>query len=378
MRRARIAEEALRVRGWALGVLAGAGDAAPPAASAEGWRAFLAAEGCALPLRARLAAPLPAPAGEVLDAAAAAELRRVLSARGQLRLLGRMAERRGWRLVVLKGGAHAHDDRAAVDLVDVDVLGRAGELDELAAMLREQGYRQVSPPSSHGAGDWAAPGGIQVELHHAVPGVEPFHPVWDRIVPAGALWRLHPADHLWHLLVHAVVQHPDRRGRLRDLLLMAAALEGCDAASREEVARRIAADPYAEALRASLEIAGSLAEGTAPPADPFPTVAATRYLVMGWKRGRLPPVVATFAGVAVFARFGGHGGETGTWTHSGMGLERPSALPGFGWLHRHAPRAERAARMALRNAPLWAMAPLRWAVTARARRVVRRALRPTP
>src|SRR5688500_240115 len=113
----RSAVEALRLRGWAMHVLARGsakterGDGVSTLA-AEPWQLFLEAERCALPLRERLAAlgqlnQLSPQVRAVLDAAATEELQRVLAARRQLAMLGAVARTEGWPAVVLKGGVHA-------------------------------------------------------------------------------------------------------------------------------------------------------------------------------------------------------------------------------------------------------------------------------
>src|SRR5688500_4794971 len=120
--------EALALRRWALHVLWGA--PVPPevvravaGCSPAGWELFLGVERCALPLgRALSPGQTPPAAAELLQAHTLAELQRVLGARAQLRTFAAAAAERGWRVVVLKGGAALAGGSPPLDLVDVDLL----------------------------------------------------------------------------------------------------------------------------------------------------------------------------------------------------------------------------------------------------------------
>ncbi|HEX2208690.1 MAG TPA: nucleotidyltransferase family protein, partial [Longimicrobium sp.] len=279
------AAEALALRGWALRALSAGADDPPPAAPDAAWTVFLATEGCGIALVERMRQTgTPPPA--VLERWARAELVRVLSARSQLRLLDRAAGRGGWAAVVLKGGASVADD-PALDLVDLDLLLRREDVLAYAAALEADGYASLGADyveegsQAHHLGIRALPGSIPVELHFQLPVPGGAEGPWERRIPlAGTrhLSRLAAEDHLWHLLYHAAVQHTYKRGRVRDLLLIARVMGECGEAGRAAVRARAAADRGAAVLLATWRMAESLAAGTAP-ADAFRRIAAGNYVL---------------------------------------------------------------------------------------------------
>ncbi|HEV3050062.1 MAG TPA: hypothetical protein VGX50_07130, partial [Longimicrobium sp.] len=111
----------LDLRRWALGVLAGVPPHPAPCGDAACWEVFLRAERCGHPLRQALArggVALPAAADEVLRARAREELKRLLSAAAQIRLLQQVSRATGRRVAVLKGGVLAVDTARGVDVAD--------------------------------------------------------------------------------------------------------------------------------------------------------------------------------------------------------------------------------------------------------------------
>jgi hypothetical protein len=175
---------------------------------------------------------LPPSAAGRLEAAALGEMQRALSARAQILAIGRRAEVLGERVIVLKGGVAAVEGQP-LDLLDVDVLARPGAAHVIAGILREQDYRSGNEPEDHRhLAQRTAPFSLPVEVHREVPEAADTAVLWERAVtlPNGpGLAKLAAADHLWYLLFHSVVMHPERRGRIRDLLLMGHAYRACSA-----------------------------------------------------------------------------------------------------------------------------------------------------
>ena len=361
-----VAAEALELRGWALQLLAtGAGD--PPLASARAWEALVLGERCALPLRARARA-LPAEARRVVERCATAELQRFLSVQAQTRLLGTLLRKRGWPGAVLKGAAHAAEESEPLDVADVDVLLPRALAVEFAALLEGRGGHRALGTDAAGARGtgWQlatrlADGSVQVEVHFDVPFLAGEGDPWEGTLPTrvpGVL-RLSPANHLWHVLVHGVVHHVDRRGSLRELLLLRSARAACAADDLVEVERRAAAHPAARPLHDVLAMLAALAAGDGP-GDPFRAVAAVRYaLIAGagkrWRVGRFGMAAAASA----FALAEGGGAYRGLWLGSpASALARPGfrgttrwdrfALPAWG-----ARAAWRTAHLALAALPAW-------------------------
>lgn len=371
------ARAALPLRDWALGVLAGSA-APPPDAPRAGWRVFLRAERCALPLRARVLArrmALPPGAAAALEAQADRDMLRALSARAQLITLGRIVTAAGTTAIALKGGVSVLGSDM-LDVQDVDVLVRPADAPAVASALERAG-------GAHAHGADAAPGtagtfhlaarvsdnAVPVEVHYALPyagGADP----WAGAVPAGppGILRLAPGLHLWHVLVHGAVHHPERRGTLRELLMLAAAIRACGAAELDEVRSRAAAHPDAPPLLLALE-AGKALAGGAPSADPFRATAVLGYLVMaaGGRdayRGRFGVDLVR----AAYALVSGQGAYRRLWFSSPSGVRSLEEFGGATWMDRVSPAAARALRVAQRAANTAAGTPaaLRLARAARA------------
>jgi hypothetical protein len=302
-----LAADALRLRGWALRLLAGGPPAAgaPPAASADAWDLFLRGERCALPLRRALGvdgpdALLPEAAAR-LEARAAGEAQRGLAGRAQLRRLGRLLAERGWTGIVLKGGALLAAGEVSVDVADIDLLLPSAQAFELARLLDAAGARAVDPdPWEHSTQDFhlaprtAGAHELPLEVHFRIPfavGVEP----WRDPRPSGTpgIARLSAADQLWHVLVHSVDHHLERRGMIREIALLQTALAACGPEEEQAVARRAAAHGSSAALLDVLGMAQALAAGRVP-ADPFTRSAALRYLLAS---GAVPFSLATPRGL---------------------------------------------------------------------------------
>ena len=259
-----------------------------PRVSPNAWSAFLAAECASCALSERLGnavAHLPDSMRETLQRAARAETQRVLAARAQLAAIDQLADRCGVEPVVLKGGVHAVDGGTAFDLGDIDLMLDAGALGILGgSLIASGGYRHHARPDQY-----LAAGAIAVELHDGL------HVGFGVDVAAGAesrplhgsrrLRRLAPVAHVAYCVQHSTTQHPQRRGHLRDLLLIADALDDCTPAERDAVARALDESPWRVAYRQTLTLAAAMRAGTlsaAPPDDPFTRHAAGKYAMSIW------------------------------------------------------------------------------------------------
>ncbi|HVG44437.1 MAG TPA: nucleotidyltransferase family protein, partial [Longimicrobium sp.] len=221
------AEGALRLRAWALPVLAGAPPTLPPAVDAQSWSVFLAIERCALPLRDALAAEelleaADAAAQAALDARAVNEAMHVLALRREAAGVAVLLRRHGWEGVVLKGGATVLGGGRELDVQDLDLLLPPGQARALAAVLDGAGYERKEAdlppgaPNRHQLAGRMRPGGMLVEVHvDLAPVGENPDPGGDSLpLPVAGLRRLRPAAHLWHVLTHGALHHPERRGAL--------------------------------------------------------------------------------------------------------------------------------------------------------------------
>lgn len=362
---------ALQLRGWALRTLCSAAPAAaPPPASAQAWRLFLAVEQCALALSARAGRVLPPAAAAAVERRVLDETRRVLSARARLRRLDGAARDGGLRLVVLKGGVPLLRGGDGPRLQDVDVLGSPADAAALAAMLDEGGYAAHGRAASHRLAVRAAEGDIPVEIHTAVPGLSAA--VWERVRPvskASALLVLHPRDHLRYLLLHSAVQHADRRGRLRDLLVVAEAVRHASVEDLRAVEGDLAAEPQAAVLARQLEMGRGVAEGV-PCADAFELTAAGTYLLQTLvEDGAIPAHRRDLAWQSVTAAVARRSGTPADLGEHALAL--PSAVPALAALRRVSPRAERLLRTLVRRSREWAFLPLGLRIAAAAERAVR-------
>lgn len=375
--------------------------AAPP----DAWDLFLRAERFAAPLRRRLAgagleASLPAPARETLVRNATADVQRFLSAGAQVRSLAALAADRGWTLVLLKGGAAVAAGCEPLNLGDLDILVHAEDAVPVVRALESRGYLAGGADAAVGSrgvqhlGARSTPGAIGVEVHFSVHALEPVREAIERAVPAGVsgAYRLAPADELWHLLCHSTLQHLERRGQLREVLLLAGALQRAAPHERAAVEARAARHPHAAVLGRALEMAAAAAHGRPPP-DRFPEMAAGRCLWHAaldraslanprsrrdildlWRR--LPAARAALNG-AFFASLGSRRDVLDLWRRFPAAGSLPSVLPAVASLERRLPRVGGAARMVLRTLNLGLASALTIGTAARARRLARNAaLRP--
>jgi hypothetical protein len=189
-----------------------------------------------------------------------------------------------------------------LDVVDLDLLLAPDQARELAAVLDREGYERheadlpPGAPNRHQLAGRMRPGGMMVEVHVdlAPMGQNPGAGEDTLALPVPGLRRLRPAAHLWHVLTHGTLHHPERRGALRDLLVAASAAEWCAPADLAEVERRVAAHPRAEVLGRMLAMARALAEGRAGE-DRFAREAATAYLLYAFTARHRPPTALLLA-----------------------------------------------------------------------------------
>ncbi|HEU0053078.1 MAG TPA: nucleotidyltransferase family protein [Longimicrobium sp.] len=377
--------DALRLRAWAWGLLRGEAPSPPPAAGEDGWRFFLRVERIATPLRSRLAASsiaLSADDERRLADAASVEMKRHLSAKMQLATLARVARANGWRVVALKGGLAALGIGEPVDVADVDVLLSRDEAPLLARALEEEaGYaltkgedRMDLPGVHHHLGQRRAATGIQVEIHFDLPNTGDPAPQLARAVaaPRAGLLRLAGADHLWHVLAHATLDHAFRRGTLRDVLVLSAALANASREEAEEVERRAAGHPFAAPLARMLAMARAVRDG-APLADPFPEIAAANYLLIERLTPRnLPEPLADEVSRQVFTALGDPADREGFRARF-LRFAHESTLGRVAALERRARWLGRAVRVAVRAGRAATAVPLALPVVRESRRSVRQA-----
>jgi Uncharacterised nucleotidyltransferase len=370
-----IVREALALRAWALRALCSAGDgprAAAPSCSPTGWSVFLAVERCALPLQQAGAFEVGRPAGAAgagLIHQMMREWSRVRAARGQCEEIRLLARERGWRVVVLKGGRDALEPTGGVDLCDLDLLPSPDCLQAFCAGLAALGYRATGGVGAHRLPVYVRPGALPLEVHTTVPGLESGPDVWEAAAPRDGqdgLWDLRPADRLWHLVHHAVVQHIDRRGSLRDLYVTMQTLRSCPPGEIAEVERRCGADVFAEPLTAFLRMALEMCRGQVPE-DPFRLSAAANYILA--LSPSPPPALHAlrlihdelYADVAP-GRFHASPFRARAW----IGLAQPSHRPQLRLIQEKAPWLSTWLRLAWMSARVVAALP-------RTRSVVRRA-----
>ena len=158
------------------------------------------------------------------------------------------------------------------------------------------------------------------------------------------------------MLVHSAVHHPDRRGRLRDLLLTADAVARCTPGDLDAVRAAVALEAQAGPVTAQMEMAGAIANGAAPgaAADRFELTAAGSYLMAeAFRRWGLRGAVLEYAWLAGGAAVAARSGTPSAGGAHTLGIA--SAFAPLAWLRRHAPAAEQAARVLLRRGQEWAL-----------------------
>lgn len=355
-----LAAQALRLRAWALPLLGGGAPGPAPAVDAGAWRLFLRVDACAMPLRNALrAAGVEARGGEgELDRAAVTESQRVLSARAQVATVDALAAREGWRIAVLKGGVTLQGS-PPLDVGDLDLLVDPANAPALLAALQAAGYAaygedHAAPGSRdhHYAPRWM-PRSVPVEVHFRIGEMDPRADLLGAAVPlegARALLRLAPGDHLRHLLLHTVVHHPHRRGRLRDLLLIAAAVREAGPGETEAASSSLSAHPFAPQLGETLDAALALAAGRVP-ADLWRRASGAAYAAAAsaWV-GRLGRGGQDELSTCLYAALGCAEDRRRLWARVWGRASSPSELRALAWLESRSAAAGGAVRAGFRAA----------------------------
>lgn len=344
--------QALELRRWALTRLACPGttneqeaaatlDAVMPAT----WALFLATERCASALADSPARPLralPEQIQTLATSAATAELKRILAARSQLRTLSKLAHDTGCRPVLIRGGACLSEDRS-FDLDDLDILLPPAQARTVAEALDAVGYRPLGSTSWRHLAGRSAPGALPIEIHvtaDRAAGLFTAATLEDvRPIPGlPGLARLSPLEHAWSVLVHVTVDHSYRRGRIRDLLLLADALKALPPNDRADLDRRVADHPTRGAMDAQLAMARALNQ-VKQPIDTFENVALANYVLRVRAAGspNLPGNLRSTASKWVFALLGGPTERRTVWAETTAVTMEPSRFPLIAWVQRRHP-----------------------------------------
>jgi hypothetical protein len=197
---------------------------------------------------------------------------------------------------------------------------------------------------------------LPIEIHVTLDqrGGPPEERLWHGITPLAScpnLWRLSPAEHLWHVLRHATVDHATRRGRVRDLLLIADATSACDHADLTSVKTRVHQHEDASTLDAVLTMALDISGGIAP-ADQFQRIAFTHYLVRGLtRRLSISQERSRDVAEATLALVQGWRESRALWRQRVLQTTQERSPYRFiGWVERRAPVLGRAWRVSVRSA----------------------------
>ena len=355
----------------------------PPHVSAASLDLFFEAERCFLRLAREVTsseAVIPPALAHRLLAKGKAEETRVRSARSQLKRVASIAAAHGWPVVVLKGGVSVLEPGQALDMVDLDLLASSAAALELAAELDRVGYRASGSGSVRHLATRSIGAELPIDIHLTLSrNGEPLpDAVWKRLRPVASIEGLHTlaaADHLWHLLEHTVIDHPERMGGTRELLLLKSAASECLDSEWPGILARIEMHPKRSDFTDLLEAAC----GNADPSewslvDRASAVGYAARLVLGDA-----PIPATLLGVTyqwIFdSLLGGRAGSRAWEFVKG----RPLGLSTIGPLaavERRLPHLGRGVRVGARvlgvGAALMASLPIAMQVQGIAREVERR------
>jgi hypothetical protein len=297
-------------------------------------------------------AGLAAEIRQTITHAAEAEVKRALAARAQLHAIARLAQRLGLTVVVLKGGVPVARG-TNLHLVDIDVLVPPAQADALAAALESEGFTAAGWSSPRHLSARVASGALPVEIHTTTHRAGKPLPerVWDeihRIENEPDLHRLSAPEHLWHVLSHIVVDHPYRRGRIRDLIVIADAVTLCSKSQIATVIERGAVSPHADTYEALVTAAHALRTGLAA-SDAFEAEALEHYAATDWMTRRpVPYALRETVWKWAFALLSGRAELHEVWADTVAVSLAPSPHGVVSQLERRAPRLGRAWRLAMR------------------------------
>jgi hypothetical protein len=298
--------DCLALRQHTLGLFAGALDAPSwvrfvSATQPRALWLLLAAEACATPIRRRVgdaARELPDAQRSLLERASAEELQRMLAARMQLAVIDRAAAAAGVNPIVLKGGVPVAEGKNSFDLGDVDVLLSADECEALASALRDAG--------GEGILSIRLPHALRTDIHSELDvgaGASTLTPSIQTEPLAGysRLRRLRNVPNAVYVIQHCTTHHPNRRGNLRDMMLLADALRSCTPDEHRELSdlldRSSERDLYQRFLTRSLAIT----RGQTPIEDQRSVLQAAAHYAFSlrWPKA-IGPVQYSVRGMATF------------------------------------------------------------------------------
>ena len=346
---------AVRLRQWLLGCLAGQPDREPPRICRAAQRICLEAERCAVPLLRRIGSgvALPAETRQQIASRCEAENRRIQSARVHLETASGIAREHGWRLVALKGTMAAATTGCELDLVDVDLLLPPESARTFARELDQRGYWPFGHSHPRHLTQRTNGSLLPVEIHVCLDhdGASLGAEVWDRIRPLESwdgLWRLSATDHLWHLLEHVTVDHPERCGLIRELLLIGVAAVECSDREMEHVRSRVSGHPRGDMMRTTLQMAEDL-YGRRLVGDPLAGVTAIAYAVRTVLLGvPLPRVLEPHVYKWSFGLLLGRAARRRLWNDIWVLSLEYSLGRYLGWLERRTGRLGKGYRILLR------------------------------
>lgn len=326
-------QDSLLLRKWALEILASSpaersseGFSTISSCSADSWRLFLRSERCAVPLSRAVDPQSLGPAAELLLRFTNREALRIRSGRDQCEEFLSSITTAGAQTILLKGAAYNLAASGSVDLSDIDLLCHPDHAIELQHALIRLGYVESGTGTSYCLPTLSRPSGLPIEIHTSIPWLLPFTDVWERAIPPGegtGFWNLSGCDGLWHLLVHTVKHHPERRGRIRDLCMIAGVIAASTESDVCELTERIVADPCASPLLQLLGMAQDIARGNRPE-DPFIGNAARSYIFRTrFSRRRMPPRLYA---VVKFAHTTHYSENVLLETRAQAGFDRPSSV----------------------------------------------------
>ena len=187
------------------------------------------------------------------------------------------------------------------------------------------------------------------------------------------IYRLGCGDHLWHLLEHTVIDHPERRGLIRELLLIGYAITECSDDDLVAVNKRIETHSLCAAFRAAYEAGDDLRKGRCD-RDLLESVAATFYAVrVVLLSVNLPRALEAYVYKWSFAWLLGRAARDSLREEIWSVSLDPSVQQPVAWLERWAPPAARPLRLSLRLARALIAAAIALPVAVVARRITRHA-----
>lgn len=378
------------------------------AADADAWRLFLRVERCALPLRralttARLASPPDAPFHAQLAQAARREAARVLVACAHLRTAAAIAAARGIAILVLKGGTLAAASEHAIELHDVDVLVPRHAMADVVDGLKAAGSVETGLTSER-VGQSLLSNDMQIEVHDTLgdEASEVDDGLFERSEPLAAvppLRQLGAYDNLRHVVEHLAIGHPNRRLRLRDLLLVAHAARRCspeyvasafatpnangaNAGGAASDAAKRAGGAAAEAVyaarmcRATLDLAVRRPDGRVDPDPDLDRRILATYVLASRKRPKYLPVdVDEFVEFWSITMLQGPWERQQIWASARVHARGQSTRPFIRAIEQRSVRLGRLWRVTARTAYRAATWVVARPVAARTRRTVEQAMR---